>query len=130
MNRLKEQLFSPLELGGGLIVAHFFGLCIEFVKGDTRLEIPRGLWQRCELLVRGHHVFVVITFFLFAFGIDHGAREEAWPMVIQVWDQMLLIEGVDERGIALRDVGIAEVFAHRGGVLALDQGVIVGSAGA
>ncbi len=64
-----------------------------------------GLWQRCELLVRGHHVFVAITFFLFAFGIDHGVREEAWPMVIQIRDQMLLIEGVDEHGIALRDVG-------------------------
>ena len=119
-----------MELGGGLIGAHFFGLCIEFVKGDTRLEILCGRWQRCELLVRGHHVFVAITFFLFALFIDDRLWEEARAVEIQIRDQMLLIKGVDEHGIVLRDVGIAEVFAHRGGVLALDQGVVVGSAGA
>ena len=39
-------------------------------------------------------------------------------------------EGVDPGGEALGDVVVSEVFAHDGGVFALDEGVVVGLAGA
>ena len=39
-------------------------------------------------------------------------------------------EGVDSGGEALGDVVVSEVFAHDGGVFALDEGVVVGLAGA
>ena len=40
------------------------------------------------------------------------------------------LEGVDPGGEALGDVVVSEVFAHDGGVFALDEGAVVGLAGA
>src|SRR5258705_13256511 len=46
-----------------------------------------------------------------------GFGEQARAMEIQVGVQILPIEGVDKRREALRDMAVAEVFAHEGAVL-------------
>ena len=74
-------------------------------------------------------MFVAITLSLFTFPIEEGFGEETGTVEIQIRDQMVLVEGVDEGGVVLRNVGVAEVFAHGGGVFALNQGIVVGVAG-
>ena len=125
MDTLKELSFGPLQLGGGVIVAHLRGQRIELIKGHSLLEILRSQGQGFEFLIRRHHVLVTVTLSLFTFLIEEGFGEETGTMEIQIRDQMVLVEGVDESGVVLRNVGVAEVFAHGGGVFTLYQGIVV-----
>ena len=54
----------------------------------------------------------------------------AGAVEVQVRRQHVLGEGVDALSEAAGDVGVAEVLAHEGAVLGLDQGVVVAAAGA
>jgi hypothetical protein len=75
-------------------------------------------------------VFIAVTLGDAAFVIDEFFREEAGPMEVEIRGKDVQGEIVDFGGVAAWDVGVAEVLADDRAVLAFDQGVIVGLAGA
>lgn len=46
----------------------------------------------------------------------------------QIGIEVRTVEGVDERGVLLGDMAVAEVLAHDGTVLGFGQGVVIGLA--
>jgi len=102
---------------------------IELLEGDAGLEERAGVWEGLELFVRGHHVLWAVAFDLFASVIGGDGGKMAWPMEVDAGVEMIAVEGVDEVGVLLRDVDVAEDFAHNGVVLAFGQCVVVGVSG-
>ena len=54
------------------------------LEGDAGLEEARGVGERLELFVGGHHAFIAIEFLLFASGIDDDFWKETGSMEVEV----------------------------------------------
>ena len=126
---LKEAPSGLVELLSGLIIAQFAGALVELLEGDAGGEVAGGIGQRLELLVRGHDVLVPILFSHSAFVVDGLGGEPAGAVEVQVGGQHVLSEVIDFGGESRGDMGVAEVFSHHRAVLALGQGVVVGTPG-
>ena len=98
---------------------------VEYFKADARFQIVFGIGQRFKFVVGRHHIFIAVEFSLFSVVIGTGFREEAGAVVVDIGVQVLLIEVVDERRPALRDMGVTEQFSDHGAVFAFCQGIIV-----
>ena len=109
MLRLLGERNSPRE-----IIA---GAGVELQEGRAGSEEVLCKGQGFELLVGRHHEFVGVALALSAFGVGDGFGEQAGAMEVHVVVQMLAAEGIDQRGEALRNMAVAEVFAHDGRVL-------------
>ena len=130
VDELKEFCPSLIEASGGFIIAAFAGDCIELFEGDARLEIALGFRQGFQFLVRRHHVLIAVVLAEFALGVGIFSGKVTGAMEVEVGGQDTAGEGVHVLGKASRDMAVTEMLAHGRAVLALDQGVIVGLAGA
>ena len=67
-----------------------------------------GLREGFQFVVGRHHVGVAVDLPLFAVIVGTSFREEAGAVEVDVGVQVLLIEVVDARREALREMGVAE----------------------
>src|SRR3989337_2574673 len=75
-------------------------------------------------------MLVAVDFLDPALRVDAGTGKEARAMEVQVWRKQLNRESVDRLRVVTGDVLVAQMFAHYGGILALDKGIVVTVAGA
>ena len=77
------------------------------------------LWlvQRFEFLVGGHHQLVGVALALPALCVGNGFGEQTRPVEVDVRVEVLAAEGIHEAREALRDVAVAQVFAHEHAIL-------------
>ena len=114
----------------GLEVGLHGGGRVEQGEVHARLEIHLRVRERVEPGIGGRDVAGEVLATDLAGGVAVLGGEQAWPVEVQERRQGALRETVDVGGEALRDVVVTEPPAHDAGVLALDEGVVVGGAGA
>ena len=125
-----EQCVAGLVDGfGGVEVADGVGLGVELGKAHAGFEEAGGIGQGFEFFVGGGEVGVAVAFSQASFRVDDFGGEQARAVVVQKRREGIVVEVVDRWREAPGDVGVAEVFAYHGGVLALGQGVVVGAPG-
>ena len=90
---------------------------IQLFEGDAGFEVLVCVGQRLELFVWRHHKFVGVALALTTLGVGNGLCVEARAVEIEVGVEMVAAEDVDQSGVVLRDMAVAEVFAHDGAVL-------------
>lgn len=108
------------EAFGGLVVGHGEGDGFEVFEANAGLEGIGGGGIGFESFVGCVHVLVGVAAPLSALVIEDGFREEAGAVVVEVGGKEVTQEVVDALGVVAGDVAVAEVFAHNGGVFALD----------
>ena len=116
--------FGGVEVGGG------GGEAVELLEGDAGLEERGGVRQRPESVIRGGDIVLPVALLDAAVGSGDLGSEEAGPVEVEEGGKRVAEKGVHERSEVTRDVGVAEPLADHAAVLALDQGVVVGVAGA
>jgi hypothetical protein len=124
-NSFKQNCACVVEALRGLIIAHGASLCIELQEGDTGFEELLGLVQGFEFFVGRHHQFVGIALALAALGVGDGFGEQAGAVEIDVGVKVVAAKRIDQIGEALRDMAVAEVFAHDSPVLGFGLRVVV-----
>ncbi len=72
-----------------------------------------------------HHRFIAIDLAFVALLIRPDLRKEARPVKVQIGIEMRLTKGIDERGPALGNVGMAKEFSHHRPILAFDQSIVI-----
>ncbi len=113
-----------------LQIGHRVGDLVEFGDGLAGLQEPLGVGHGLQLLVGRRHVLAPIPAADLAVAVADLGGEKAGMVVVQLRREHALGEGVDLWGEVPGDVVVPETLAHHRGVLALDQRVVVGSAGA
>ncbi len=103
---------------------------VQSVKAYARFQVRLCIGEGFEFLIRGHQGRVGIAFSLFPGLVGDGVREQAGPVIVDVRVEVLAMEGIEQAGPALRDMGMAEELAHDMAVLAFHQGVVVAVPGA
>ena len=98
-------------------------------EGDAGLQEVLGLWQRFEFFVGRHHVLEKVALADFPLDVGYRFGEETGAMEVDVRIEKVVAESVDLGGEALRDMAVAEVFAHDGAILGFRQAVVVTMAG-
>ena len=116
--------FGGVEVGGG------GGEAVELLEGDAGLEERGGVRQRPESVIRGGDIVLPVALLDAAVGSGDLGGEEAGPVEVEEGGKRVAEKGVHERSEVTGDVGVAEPLADHAAVLALDQGVVVGVAGA
>jgi len=112
-----------------LVIAELVRGRIEYGKGDPGVQLVFCPRERFELVVGRHHRFIAIDLVYFALLIRPALRKEARPVEVQIGIEMRLIEGIDERGPALGNGGMAKDFSHHRPILTFHQGIIIGLVG-
>ena len=125
VNGLEELLACLVELLGGLIVAVGSGDCIWLSEGNARLEEGLGGRQGFQLPIRGQHVLQPVFLPRLAFLVGDGFGKETGAVEVNVGVQEPLTPGIDLGGKALRNMAVAQVFAHDRPVFGLRQPVVV-----
>jgi len=92
-------------------------LALQILDSDVRLEVS-GHTRQLSQDFPGRRL-PTIDGFLFALGIDHQFWYAARPMKIQIWVEVLLVEGFDSRCLRRRNMGVSHVLSHHGSVLGL-----------
>ena len=75
--------------------------------------------------MRRHHQGVWVELTLTDFDVGDGLWVSAGSVAVEVGVEALAGEGVDEAGMALRDVAVAEVFTNDGAFIRLGQRTMV-----
>lgn len=101
---------------------------LQYFKRDPRFQVILGLRERFQLLIGRHHRPIVVHLAFLPLRIRPNLRKEAGAMKIDIGIEMLLIEDIDERRPALRNVRMAKEFSDHRPILTFDEGIIVGLA--
>ncbi len=95
-------------------------------KGHAVLQKLTGVFERSQSF-KGCLVGVVY-FLLFPFLVSDGVCKSAGTMVIKIGIEMILIKFIYPRGVFLRNVSVAHVFADDSPILSFSQSVIIAMA--
>ena len=127
-----EQLGTrQLQCLCGLHIGLLLCPLLQVFEGDVVAQEGLCIGQTGELVERCHGVFGSVDAFDATgfFGIGLVAGEQAGSMEVEVGVEEVVAEGVEGGGVVLRDVGVAEQFAHDAAVFGFGQSVVVAAAG-
>ena len=110
---------------GGRVVADSVSDLIQYRKAQTRFQIRVCVGDGFEFLIGCHQGLVRIAFSLFPGLVGDSNREQTGPVIVDVGIEVSAVKVIEQAGLALRDVGMAEQLAHHVTVLAFHQGIVV-----
>ena len=125
MDRGEEVPTGLLEPVRGLVVAELVRDHIQYFKRGLRFQVVFGLRKGFELLIGRHHGDIPVELAFLALRIDSGLRKEARPMKVDIGIEVLLVQGIDERGPTLGNVGMAKAFTHHRPILTFHEAMII-----
>ena len=119
-----------LQSIGGRVVAEPVSDGVQSVKAYARFQVRLCIGEGFECLIRGHQGLIRVTLALFSGRVGDGDREQAGPMIVDVGIEVLAMEGIEQAGPALRDMGMAQELTHDMAVLSFHQGSVIAVPGA
>ena len=107
MDRGELLLTGLLKKVRRLIVTELMRGRLQYFKRDPGFQVLLGFRECFQFLIRRHHRLIAVHFAFLALRICPGFLKEAGPVEVQIGREVRLIEGIDKRRPALRNVSMA-----------------------